>query len=66
MKWNTPDWCLGLLAGTLFGLYVAMSFVRIVERSPDARSYIVLFGMLTVIGVRHAVLRKKPPSSTQR
>jgi hypothetical protein len=36
MKWNTPDWLLGLPCGTLFGLYVAMSLVRIIEPSSDA------------------------------
>jgi hypothetical protein len=24
MKWNTPDWLFGLLAGMLFGIYLAM------------------------------------------
>jgi xanthosine utilization system XapX-like protein len=68
MKWNTPDYLFGLYAGTLFGIFLAMTIVKTVEPSPDVRSYIGLFGlfgMLAVINVRHRVLRKTPPSSTQ-
>ena len=69
MKWNTPDWWFGVLAGVLFGLFMAMSFVeRFFEPSSDARSYIGLFGLfgcLIVVHVRRWRLRlKNPPMST--
>jgi hypothetical protein len=68
MKWNTPDWLFGLLAGTLFGLYIDMAIGQTFEPSPDARSYIGLigmFGFLAVIILRHRWLRKNAPPRTQ-
>jgi len=68
MKWNTPDWWAGLLAGVLFGLFLAMSFVeRIFQPSPDVRSYIGIFGLvgyLIVVLVRSWRLRPKNPSTS--
>jgi len=66
MKWNTPDWVCGLLAGMLFGIFLAMSFVE--EFSSDARSYIGIFGLVgcfIVTAVRGRLRVKRPPTSTQ-
>jgi hypothetical protein len=68
MKWNTPDWLFGLLAGTLFGLYIDMAIGQTFEPGPDARSYIGLvgmFGFLAVISLRQWYLRKNAPPRTQ-
>jgi hypothetical protein len=74
MKWNTSDWLLGLLAGVLFGLFLAFlatSFVEsILGPSSEARSYIGIFGLVgyfIVVSVRNwRLLRpKNPPTSTQ-
>ena len=67
MKWNTPDWWFGLLAGAVFGFYIAMSFVD--KFSSDARSYIAIFGLVgffVVTAVRAWHRQKNPPTSTQR
>jgi xanthosine utilization system XapX-like protein len=69
MKWNTPDYLFGLHAGTLFGIYVAMTFVHLAEPSSAVRSYLGLFGlfgMFAVIHVRQWAIRRTPPTSTQR
>ena len=70
MKWNTPDWWTGVLAGLFFGIWITMSFVEhFFQPSPDARSYIGIAGLfcsLIVTWVRRWWLRpKNPPASTR-
>lgn len=70
MKWNTPDWWFGLLAGVLFGHYVALSVVDgIFQPCSDARGWIGLSGLvasLTVVQVRSWRFRAKTlPASTR-
>jgi hypothetical protein len=70
MKWNTPDWWFGLLAGMLFGLFIALSIVDgIFQPSTDARGWIGfsgLVGYVIVVTVRGWRLRpKNSPASTQ-
>ena len=73
VKWNTPDWLFGLLAGVLFGLFIAMSCLErlldSLEASSGTRSYIGIFGMigyLIVLLVRHwSRQRKNTPMSAQ-
>jgi hypothetical protein len=68
MKWNTPDWWFGLVAGVLFGLFLALNFLeRIFAPGSDAGSYIGLFGLvgyLIVVHVRRWRLRPKNPSAS--
>jgi hypothetical protein len=69
MKWNTPDWWFGILAGVLFGHFIALNLVEyFIAPSSNARSYIGLAGMvgyLIVVYVRLWRLRRKnPPAST--
>jgi hypothetical protein len=69
MKWNTPDWSFGVLAGVLFGHYIALSLVDgIFQPSSDARRLIGLSGLiafLIVLEVRRWWLRSKnTPAST--
>jgi len=71
MKWNTPDWLFGLLAGVLFGLFIAMTCLERVfdslKASSDTRSYIGIFGFigyLIVLLVRSRWLRRKNTSTS--
>ncbi len=69
MKWNTPDWSFGFLAGLSFGQYIALGVVdRIFQIGPDAKRWIGISGMiafLIVLEVRRWRLRsKEPPVST--
>jgi hypothetical protein len=67
MKWNTPDWWLGLLAGVLFGQFIEMSIVEgVFQPSSDARRWIGLSGFLAfliVVQVRWWRFRSKNPSA---
>jgi hypothetical protein len=70
MKWNSLDWLFGLLAGVLFGLFIALSIVDgIIQPSSDDRGWIGfsgLIGYLIVCSVRGWLLwRKNPPASTR-
>ncbi len=69
MKWNTPDWSFGCLAGVLFGHYIALNLLDgIYQNSSDTRHLIGIVGLiafLIVIEVRKWCLRSKnPPAST--
>jgi hypothetical protein len=72
MKWNTPDWLFGLLAGVLFGLFIAMTCLERVfdslEASSGTRSLIGIFGFvgyLIVLLVRHWWRQKNTPASIE-
>ena len=73
MKWNTPDWLFGLLAGMLFGLFIAMSCLErlldLLEAGSGTRGFIGISGMigyLIVLLVRHwSRQRKNTPMSEQ-
>jgi membrane associated rhomboid family serine protease len=70
MKWNTPDWWLGILTGELFGLYLALSLIDgIFQPSTDAKNWIGvsgLIGSLIVVMVRSWRFRRnKVPASTR-
>jgi hypothetical protein len=70
MKWNTPDWWFGLLAGVLFGLFIALSVVDgIFEPSPDARRWIGFYGlvgyMIVVLVRGWRLKRKNRPASDE-
>jgi hypothetical protein len=69
MKWNTPDWWLGLLCGELFGLYIGFSLIDgIFQPSSDVKSWIGISGLiasLVVVQVRSWRFRSNnPPAST--
>jgi hypothetical protein len=68
MKWNTPDWWLGLLAGVLFGHYIALCMVDgIIQPSSDAKKWIGvsgLIGNLIVVQVRSWRFRSKTPPAS--
>jgi hypothetical protein len=66
MKWNTPDWWFGLLAGMLLGFYLALSFAE--KFSPEVRSSIGIFGLVgffIITALREWRRPKNPPTSTR-
>lgn len=69
IKWNAPDWWFGLLAGVLFGHYIALSIVDgIFQPSSDTKNWIGVSSFnanLIVVQVRSWRLRSKnPPAPT--
>jgi hypothetical protein len=67
MRWNTPDWWFGVLAGVLFGFWLALCFVEgLFTPSSDARSYIGIVGLVgyaIVVQVRSWRLRRQSPTT---